>query len=80
MLPLGLLSDGETADIASIREAGSPGERGEGHSRAEDMGLRVGKRVEMLSNGFGPVLVKVDGARIAIDRGVAMRINVRRAS
>ena len=44
------------------------------------MGLRAGKRVEMLSNGAGPVLVKVDEARIAVDRGVAMRIKVRKAS
>jgi ferrous iron transport protein A len=43
------------------------------------MGLRVGKRVEMLRNGAGPVLVKVDESRIAVGRGVAMRITVRRA-
>jgi ferrous iron transport protein A len=33
----------------------------------------------MLSNGMGPVLVKVDESRIALDRGVAMRIKVRRS-
>ena len=48
-------------------------------SRAEDMGLRIGKQVQMLSNGTGPVLVKVDESRIAVDRGVAMRIKVRTA-
>jgi ferrous iron transport protein A len=33
----------------------------------------------MLANGAGPVLVKVDESRIALDRGVAMKINVRTA-
>jgi ferrous iron transport protein A len=75
MLPLGLLVDGETAEIVGVR--GAARERCD--SRAEDMGLRVGKQVEMLRNGDGPVLVKVDESRIAVDRGVAMRITVRRA-
>jgi ferrous iron transport protein A len=47
-------------------------------ARAEDMGLRVGKSVQMLRNGGGPVLVKVDEARLAVDRGIAMKIRVRR--
>ena len=75
MLPLGLLHDGETAEIVALRGSGA---RVACECRAEDMGLRVGKRVEMLSNGGGPVLVKIDEARIAVDRGVAMRIVVRR--
>jgi ferrous iron transport protein A len=75
MLPLGLLADGEMAEIVAIRGA----ERETCDSRAKDMGLRVGKRVEMLRNGAGPVLVKVDESRIAVGRGVAMRITVRRA-
>jgi ferrous iron transport protein A len=33
----------------------------------------------MLANGAGPVLVKVDESRIALDRGVAMKIKVRTA-
>jgi ferrous iron transport protein A len=54
-------------------------EHGRCDSRAEEMGLRVGKRVRMLSNGAGPMLVKVDESRIAVDRGIALRIKVRRA-
>jgi ferrous iron transport protein A len=74
MLLLGLLNAGETGEIVSfISLAG-----GRGESRAEDMGLRVGKRIEMLSNGTGPVLVKVDESRIAVGRPIAMRIVVRR--
>jgi ferrous iron transport protein A len=75
MLPLGLLVDGETAEIVAVR----CGARETCDSRAEDMGLRVGKWIEMLRNGAGPVLVKVDESRIAVDRGIAMRITVRRA-
>lgn len=46
--------------------------------RLEDMGLRVGKIVEMLNNGGGPVLLRVDEARIAVARGMAIKILVRR--
>lgn len=73
MTPLGLLGDGEEGEIVGV--AGASG--GAAASRAEDMGLRVGRRVRMLANGAGPLLVKVDESRIAIDRGVAMKIKVR---
>jgi ferrous iron transport protein A len=43
------------------------------------MGLRSGKTVEMLSNtGHGSLLVRVDDSRIALGRGVAMKVSVRR--
>ncbi len=73
MMPMALLGDGEEGEIVAV--AGSHG--GAVGSRAEDMGLRVGKRVVMLANGAGPVLVKVDESRIAVDRRVAMKIKVR---
>jgi ferrous iron transport protein A len=74
MFPLGLLGVGEAGEIVGV-----PGAHGGAcASRAEDMGLRLGKRVQMLSNGAGPVLVKVDESRIALDRGMAMKIKVRR--
>ena len=45
----------------------------------EDMGIRPGKEVEMLNNGGGgALLVKVDDSRIAVGRGMAMKIMVRR--
>ena len=68
-MPLGLLGEGQVAEIVAARGAAA--------LRAEEMGLRAGKRVEMLRNGAGPVLVKVDESRIAVDRGAAMRIEVR---
>jgi ferrous iron transport protein A len=74
MFPLGLLSVGEQAEITSIRA--NP--ESVSDYRAEEMGLRVGKTVEMLTNrGGGPLLLKVDESRLAIDRRVAMKILVR---
>jgi ferrous iron transport protein A len=80
MMPLGLLGPGEQGEITAVRahKAACCGGCG-GEGRIEEMGLRVGKCVEMLNNGGGgPVLVKVDESRIAVDRGMAMKIMVRR--
>ncbi len=88
MMPLGLLTIGERADVIEIRGNGhgnsccsdSAGPDSHGCScRIEDMGLRAGKTVEMLNNeGRGALLIKIDEARIAIGRGMAMKIMVRR--
>jgi ferrous iron transport protein A len=84
MIPLGLLSPGEQGEILDIRINRNPlsgqccSEREKYDCRVEDMGLRIGKFVEMLNNGGGPVLVRVDESRVAIDRGMAMKIMVRR--
>jgi ferrous iron transport protein A len=79
MMPLGLLVDGEAAEIVGAAGGGGSGAAAACAARAEDLGLRAGKRVVMLCNGAGPVLVKVDESRIAVDRGVAMKIQVRRS-
>jgi len=48
--------------------------------RVEDMGLREGKTVEVLSNGGrGPMLLKLEQTRLALGRGLAMKIFVRRS-
>lgn len=81
MAPLGLLSRGEQAEIVEIK-----GQKGTGKGSSkdqlchiEDLGLRAGKMIEMLNNeGRGPLLLKVDESRIAIGRGMAMKIMVRR--
>ncbi len=80
MAPLGLLSRGEKAVIVEIR--GQNGFRhGNGRNQlchAEDMGLRIGKSVEMLNNeGRGPILLMIDESRVAIGRGMAMKIMVK---
>jgi len=74
MIPVGLLGPGERGEIAVIRDGG-----GKCDCRIEDLGLRVGKTVEMLTNGgSGAILLKVDESRLAIGRGMAMKIMVRR--
>jgi ferrous iron transport protein A len=81
MIPLGLLSPGEHGVITEIRLfAGSSDpcgtERQKCDSRVEDLGLRIGKTVQMLNNG-SPILLKVDQSRIAVDRGMAMKIMIK---
>jgi ferrous iron transport protein A len=86
MMPLALLSPGEKGEIVDIRvhqhkqaccgQCG--GERHKAEYRIEDLGLRAGKVVEMLGGG-GPVLLRIDESRIAVDRGMAMKIMVRKA-
>lgn len=90
MFPLGLLANGERAEVVNGIPAFEHGHgpccgqcRGKGREgsavRLEDMGIRPGKEVEMLNNrGGGSLLVKVDESRIAVGRGMAMKIMVRR--
>ena len=86
MIPLELLSPGERGEIRTIRINKQVifgqcySEREKCDCRVENMGLRVGKFVEMLNNGGGPILVRVDESRIAVDRGLAMKIKVRRST
>lgn len=82
MMPVGLLAIGEKAEVLEIGLKEPPSRsRGKGEhgicSRIEDMGLRIGQTIEMLNNeGKGPILLKVDNSRIAIGRGMAMKIMV----
>ncbi len=82
MSPLGFLSAGEKAEIVEIREQKVCCQETARNQvcHAEDMGLRAGKVIEMLNNGGrGPLLIKVDESRIAIARGMAMKIMVKKA-
>ena len=84
-MPLALLSPGETGEIVDIRVHEEKktccgqcnGERHKSDNRIEELGLRAGKIISMLNNG-APILLKIDEARIAIDRSLAMKIMVRR--
>ncbi|NPU85206.1 MAG: ferrous iron transport protein A [Syntrophaceae bacterium] len=80
MSPLALLKEGEAAEIISV--AGPRRSLLEGCRRREhlsDLGFRPGQRVEMVSNrGRGPLVVRLEEARIALGRGIAMKIYVRR--
>lgn len=87
-MPLGLLSTGETAEVLEIRGGDFAKNCCDPTSNAcacnhacriEDMGLRTGKTIEMLSNeGRGALLIKIDETRIALGRGMAMKVMVRR--
>lgn len=83
MLPLGLLGTGEKAEVMEVSAERRllPVKMGmeQVDVRIEDIGIRTGKVIEMLNNkGRGPLLLKVDESRIAIARGLAMKIMVRR--
>ncbi len=73
MVPLGLLRLGDKAEVVEIISGKHP------CSRIENMGFRAGKTVEILNNGGqGPLLIKVEESRLALDHGLAMKIMVRR--
>ncbi|MCP4755661.1 MAG: ferrous iron transport protein A [Proteobacteria bacterium] len=88
MVPLCSLNIGDHGEIAEILGHGSRNDGGRGgrhghrhghcHGRVAELGLRVGKTIELLQKGNqGPLLVKVDESRIAIGRGIAERIIVK---
>ena len=70
-IPLAFLSEGEEGEIIGFN-----GGRGM-VQRLSDMGFIPSEKVKVLtSNSPGPVLVDVKGSRIALGRGVAMKIIV----
>lgn len=72
-IPLAFLMPGEKGVVIEII-----GGRGL-VKRLYDMGLYPSAVVEVLSHGFGPMMVRVNGTTtIAIGRGVGMKIIVRR--
>jgi ferrous iron transport protein A len=91
-MTLELVNSGKQCEIVEIRHCGGCGGschtdgHGHGHAhasahkkttRAEEMGLRVGNRVEMLHNDGNHLLVRVNESRMTIDRRMAMKIMVR---
>lgn len=82
MSPLALLGEGEKAEIVTLREHLAGGTKcPDCVEHLMDMGLRPGRQIEMLTNsGSGPLLLKIDESRIALGRGMAMKIYVRRNS
>ena len=66
---LGLLNEGDEAEISHVRG-------GKGVTlRVNELGFHPGSHIKMIRNiKAGPVLVELKGCRIAIGRGVAMKI------
>ncbi len=84
LIPLCHLHEGERGEIIETSGIGCHGRatgherKCKGHGRIADLGLRVGKTVELLQKGKrGPLLVKVDESRIAIGRGMARNILIK---
>ncbi len=78
------LSPGQRGEIIEVRHCGTCGCQGHDHhnrkaggTRAEEMGLRVGKQVEVLKNDGNLLLLLVDEIRITIDRKIAGTISVK---
>lgn len=70
-IPLAMLPENEEATIVELR-----GGRGLVR-RLSELGFTRGTKVKMLKSGLpGPVLVDIKGSRIALGRGVVMRITV----
>lgn len=89
---LELLTPGERGEIVEVRHCGGCGGgcHGHGHhghqhghdqratpTRAERLGLGIGKMVEILKNDGHQLLLLVDEVHIAIDRSIAKNIHVR---
>ena len=70
-MPLALVPEGAKAVLSRIQ--GGQGLRG----RLSAMGLIPGTEITVLRNGgHGPFVVAVNGTRICIGRGIAMKIEV----
>ncbi|GAB6184387.1 FeoA family protein [Thermodesulfovibrio hydrogeniphilus] len=74
MIPLALLGCNERGIIIDVIS------KGKGiFSHLTALGFHPGKVVEVIDNQRGgPILIKIDNSRIAIGRGMAMKIMVRR--
>ncbi|MFX1284217.1 MAG: ferrous iron transport protein A [Promethearchaeota archaeon] len=73
MIPLGLVNEGEEAEISHTY-----GGRGV-ILRVNELGFYPGSRIRMIRNiKAGPILVELKGCRIAIGRGIAMKIFCKR--
>lgn len=87
-MSLELLTPGERAEIIEVRHCGGCGGgcHGHGHqhghgqktlTRAEKLGLSIGKIVEILKNDGHQLFLLVDEAHITIDRSIAKNVHVR---
>jgi ferrous iron transport protein A len=84
MSPLYELKEGEHGEVVEISKNRNCGINHQqknackGYGRITDLGIRVGKTIEVLQNRKrGALLVKVDESRIAIGRGMAERIKIK---
>jgi ferrous iron transport protein A len=71
-IPLGMVRPGEIVEVVAINGGHKV------HRRLTDMGLTTGTRVRVVQgDGSGPMLLAFkDDARLAVGRGVALKIMV----
>ncbi|AEA46171.1 FeoA family protein [Archaeoglobus veneficus] len=70
LTPLALMKEGSRGIVASI--AGGRG----AHRNLEDLGIVAGKEIRVIRNSGGAVLVAVNGTRLVVGRGLAMKVMV----
>ena len=71
MIPLAMASEGEIVKIISVRGGRSV------MQRLADLGLIPGTSIKIIkSMGNGPLLLEVKGSRIALGRGISMKLFV----
>jgi len=70
VIPLSSLRNGERGKIKAI--LGGAG----AHRNLMDLGLVEGKEVRVIKNSGGAVLVAVNGTRLVVGRGLAMKVLV----
>ena len=63
-----MLKEGETGRVVNVL-----GGKAITH-RLHELGIIPGSRVKMIRNSPGPVIVSVKGSKIALGRGVAMKV------
>jgi len=72
VIPLSSLRSGEAGKIKAI--LGGAG----AHRNLMDLGIIEGKEIRVIKNSGGAVLVAVNGTRLVVGRGLAMKVLVER--
>lgn len=69
LIPLSSLSDGERAQITTIRGGRSV------NLRMNELGFITGAKLKVIRNiGGGPIMVELKAGKIALGRGIARKI------
>ncbi len=71
-VPLSALKSGERGVVKAI--LGGAG----AHRNLMDLGIVVGKEIKVVKNSGGAVLVAVNGTKLVVGRGLAMKVLVDR--
>ena len=72
-IPLAMAAPGESVIVTEIRAGGGL------QRRLADMGLTPGVKIKMINSQMpGPVLIDLRGAKVALGRGIAHKIAVKR--